>query len=428
MAVMNVGGTLLGKQVTKRYPRRGDLQLVRLGTAASFTCSRCAQTKTARLVAVRGNALFCNGCYGRTEAERSLSEESGGSSAVSTPSSAVRHAEPSPSDVRDPSRVVVGERDWGLPFAVVHTDQMLGWKFSVRAEHLLLGTFPIPVEMADKVPPTSLNVALVPIDELALVQAAKRVPVLDYQPGVKLHLDGDRPLLTGMAWHRFVLPGTRVSVRWDHRAKTRLHIAYTRLRRPVVVAGTIVRYAYDPRIMTRDLAAADVRADRSEELVLITLRELGYLDEQGRALLPLPALLRNITERAEPGETSAREFENAVRRLLARKVLTWEWGSVGAGGTLRYPARDGESTVELLCYTPALREVEHDDPGTASGGRTEAGAHRVAGHLMRIGHLGKEASAEARAAYRYDHQRAGLAGPHELPRGFTYVREHERGV
>ncbi|GAA3498888.1 hypothetical protein GCM10019016_059910 [Streptomyces prasinosporus] len=52
----------------------------------------------------------------------------------------------------------------------------------------------------------------------------------------------------------------------------------------------------------------------------------------------------------------------------------------------------------------------------------------MAGHLMRIGHLGKEASPEARAAYREDHRRAELAGPHELPRGFTYVREHERGM
>jgi hypothetical protein len=47
---------------------------------------------------------------------------------------------------------------------------------------------------------------------------------------------------------------------------------------------------------------------------------------------------------------------------------------------------------------------------------------------MRIGHPGEEASPEARAAHREDHKRAGLAGPHELPRGFTYVREHGRGM
>ncbi|GAA1426823.1 hypothetical protein GCM10009601_36770 [Streptomyces thermospinosisporus] len=97
-------------------------------------------------------------------------------------------------------------------------------------------------------------------------------------------------------------------------------------------------------------------------------------------------------------------------------------------GMLRYPARSGERPVALLCYTPVLREanredLRHAEPEVAYG----VAAHRVAGHLMRIGHLGKEASAEARAAYREDHQRAGLAGPHELPRGFTYVREHERG-
>lgn len=425
---MNVGGTLLGKKITKRYPRRGDLQLVRLGATASFTCSRCTQTKTARLVAVRGNALFCNGCYGRTEAEQTRSGETGQPSMVSTSSPAAPHAEPPTSEAWDPSRVVIEERGWGLPFSVVQSDQAVGWKLHVRAEHLLHSTCPIPSEMADRAPRTPLNVALVPIDKLALVQGAKRVPILDYQPGIKLQLDGDRPLLTGMSWHRFVLPGTRVALRWDQRARTRLHLAYTRLRRPVVVAGTMVRYAYDPRIMTRDLAAVDVRSDRSEELVLITLRELGYLDERGRALLPQPALLRNIIERAEPGEASTREIENAIWRLLARKLLTWEWGSLGVGSMLHYPARVGENPVELLCYTPTLREVEHENLRTPSGHGADVGAHRVAGHLMRIGHLGKEASAEARAAYRYDHQRAGLAGPHELPRGYTYVREHERGV
>ncbi|WP_030740348.1 hypothetical protein [Streptomyces sp. NRRL S-31] len=172
-----------------------------------------------------------------------------------------------------------------------------------------------------------------------------------------------------------------------------------------------------PELADRDLAAADIRADSAEGLLLITLRELGYLDEDGRALLPWPALVRGTAERASladragAGEASPPRIEDAIRRLLARGLLTWE------------------TRVELLCHTPTVQEAEPEEPATASAHAPGApSAHRVAGHLMRIGHLGKEAGPEARAAYRDDHRRAGLAGPHELPHGYTYVREHERGT
>lgn len=335
----------------------------------------------------------------------------------------------------DPARVTVEDGHLGAPFSLLRTDQAISWKVHLRAEHILRGTCPVPPGLADRVPDTPLNVALVPVGALGLAPGAKRVPILDYRPGAVLGRDGGAPLLTGMSWHRFVLPGTRVAVRWDRRAKTRLHLAYTPLPRPVVVAGTTVRYAYDPRIMTRDLAAAGIRADRTEALLLITLRELGYLDEDGRALLPWPALVRGTAERASladragAGEASPPRIEDAIRRLLARGLLTREWGSLNPSGLLSHPARAGETRVELLCHTPTVQEAEPAEPATASAHTPGApSAHRVAGHLMRIGHLGKEAGPEARAAYREDHRRAGLAGPHELPHGYTYVREHERGT
>lgn len=196
--------------------------------------------------------------------------------------------------------------------------------------------------------------------------------------------------------------------------------------RPVI--GTMVRYVYDPRIMTRELGAFDARVDRVEELVLIALRELGYLDEQGRALLPQEALFRNTVERAQSELYSAEEIYEAIERLLSRGILTWEQGSVSGVGELHHPARGGEIPVPLLCYAPPLRAPSQDEIRTGMVAVGSMSAHRVSGHLMRIGHLGKVASPEARAAYSEDHRRAGLAGPHELPRGFTYVREHERGV
>ncbi|MBJ6644301.1 hypothetical protein [Streptomyces sp. BSE7-9] len=413
---MKVGEKLLGRKVVRAYPPRGGIQLVRLEAVASFICSRCTQKKTARLAAVRGSTLLCNGCYGRVEA--SAVEAGQRPAATASPSAAVDTRPPS-LRTEDLTQVVVEELDSGLPYSVVNTGLTVEWKFHVRAEHLLHGTCPVPAEMADRAAPQE------PLD-LKFLRGRHRIGILDQQKGIKLRTEGDLPLLTGLTWQPFVLPGTRVSVRWDTWRELRL--AYTPLDKPVVFGGTVVRYAYDPKIMTRELAAFDARVDRVEELVLIALRELGYLDEKGRALLPREALLRNTSERAQSERPPVKKINSAIDRLLSRRILTWEEGGVNRAGMLHHPARRGDTPVPLLCYTPTLREAEREELRDDVGAAYSMSAHRVAGHLMRIGHLGKEASPEARAAYREDHKRAGLAGPHELPRGFTYVREHERGI
>ncbi|MGW1878447.1 hypothetical protein [Streptomyces sp. NPDC001975] len=423
MAVMELGATLLGAKITKMYARRGGLQLVRLGAAADFTCSRCGQMKTARLVAARENELFCNGCYGHLAAQtRSHSDvpQADQPSVAFSAVSAAGEAGPLPPEAEDLSRIRVQQPDGGLPYSVANDGPSLQWKFHVRADYLLHGTCPVPAEMASRASQTSLDITFVHV-------ASHHNRVLDQQQGAKLQRGRRRALLTGISWQTFVLPGTRISARWDRWKK--LRFAYSSLGQPVVVAGTVVRYAYDPRIMTRDLAVFDAHVDAVEELVLITLRELGYLDERGRALLPELALVRNTVERGRPEQQSTQRIRGAIERLLSREILTWEEGSLGSGGMLNYPSRQGERPVHLLCYAPTLRVAEHADLRVADGNATyNTSAHRVAGHLMHIGHLGKEASAEAQAAYRHDHQRAGLAGPHDLPRGYTYVREHERGI
>ncbi len=322
---MNAVGTLLGETVTKRYPRRGSVQLMRLRAAVSFTCSQCRQVKKSRLVAVSGANLLCNGCYGRGEAEateqgQTPSSETAMSLRTSEPSSPPLGVEPSARGTCDPARIVVSQSDSGLPYSVMDADMTVTWKVHVRARDLLDGTCPVPAQMADKAPHTPLNAAFV------RGRGRKARNIFDYQPGVRLRLDGGRTLLVGVSWHPHVLPGTRVSVRWDQRTRTRLHFSYTRLSKPVVFGGTVVRYAYDPKVMTRELAAFDVRLDRVEELVLIALRELGYLDERGRALLPQEALLRNTVERAQPERHSTKKIREATERLLSRGILTWGRG------------------------------------------------------------------------------------------------------
>jgi hypothetical protein len=111
--------------------------------------------------------------------------------------------------------------------------------------------------------------------------------------------------------------------------------------------------------------------------------------------------------------------------LINRKRLTWQTGSCAADGVLHFPARPGERPVRLVCYTPFVlpkpmkQRVVHL-PSASS-------RHGVAGHLMKIEHLGKQASETAQAAYTEAHRSAGLAGAHKLPKGHTYVRPHKRG-
>ncbi|MEU6775992.1 hypothetical protein [Streptomyces sp. NPDC046759] len=190
----------------------------------------------------------------------------------------------------------------------------------------------------------------------------------------------------------------------------------------------VIRHDYDPRAMTRDLAAVDARVSHGEMAVLLTLRELGLLDIHGNAVLPEEALVRNTMERFPEGLSKV-AIEVAIITLLSRGELTRRSGSVDELGYLRYPASSSGRLIDLLVWEPAPRlatreELRADDVRLG----LTIKAHSVAGHLMRIGHLGKEATPEARDAYREDHLRAGLVGSHELPKGYTYVRAHERGI
>jgi hypothetical protein len=51
-------------EIVKSYPRQGPLQQYRVAAATAFTCMRCLQAKTPKLVATvnaDGSQLMCNG-------------------------------------------------------------------------------------------------------------------------------------------------------------------------------------------------------------------------------------------------------------------------------------------------------------------------------------------------------------------------------
>ncbi len=58
----------LAKLVIKRFPEKGNMQLVCLRTVARFECSHCRAGKQAKLLAVVSgdwNKLVCENCYGK---------------------------------------------------------------------------------------------------------------------------------------------------------------------------------------------------------------------------------------------------------------------------------------------------------------------------------------------------------------------------
>jgi hypothetical protein len=433
--VVDVGETLLGKKIVKRRPPQGGMRWFRLEGTVGFVCAQCGGTKTSRIVVLRDGAVLCNGCYGRRLAQLpkgapgaedpasgkdGVAPEPGGTASPG----AERAAEPAgpkagaTGSEEDDLALVVVEEPVATPQVVVEADRNVRWDFPVRAEHVLSGTCPVPAEVISRTAQRSVDVTFVHEGVFTRRFAVREQVALD---------GGQRPLLRGLDWPAAVLPGMLVSARWDGWKKVRL--ALRGLDKPLVVDGNLVRYSYDPRIMTRDLAAVGLDVDEAEELVLITLRELGYLDARGRALLPEPALVRNAQERGGADRPPRKQIRKAIGRLRLRGILTTDHGSLGRGGVLHCPARPGERPVELLCYVPSLREAEREDLEAAEGhGGHGVSGHRVAGHLMRIGHLRKEASEKARRAYREDFRRAGLVGSGELPPGYTYVREHRRGM
>ncbi|MFD8588023.1 hypothetical protein ACFV1B_00440 [Streptomyces sp. NPDC059637] len=422
---MATDNTLLDRKIVKRSPVRSGMQQFLLDSPVSFLCVRCEQTKKSRRVTVRGGHstdLLCNGCYGWLQAN---GDDTPAAPPIppTPPAPAAAEARGLPAAVPNadvPVRIETEGEEWGLPRNVTETGLSVDWHFTVRSEHLAERSCPVPSEMVRRLPGAAPPVTVVFFTGLRNLDTTEGTKA---QPEIK----GTSGRLSGVEWPACTVPGVRVKARWDMREKVRL--SFERLKEPLMLGGTLIRHVYDPKVFTRDIGALDPRNSHTEMIVLLTLRELGLLDERGHAVLPKEALIRNTLRRSGPDKPSRKALETAVAKLLSRGELTRRMGSVNRAGYLRYPALPGGQPVEILVYAPAPRlatkaEIKADDARLGHA----VNAHSVAGHLMRIGHLGKEASPAAKDAYRQDHIRAGLIGSHELPRGYTYVRPHDRGL
>ncbi|WP_328374373.1 hypothetical protein [Micromonospora zamorensis] len=236
---------------------------------------------------------------------------------------------------------------------------------------------------------------------------------------------GERWELHGVVWPAEVLPGTVITFRW--RPSEGLITATTDLlARPEQVDELTYRHRYDIRTIVRDNApGADDGPvpDLSDSgWVLRTLRKLGHLSPDGSAVLAERALVRNCLELGLP-RARVERIPPAVARLIEDRRVTRVRGGLDSEGLPSYPARTGQTPVDLLRYAPRVVPVgpPADQRKAKQAPRTD---HWVDGFVRRLP-AGAQASAESVEAHR-EAVRAAQVVDRALPDGFTYVRRHRR--
>ncbi|MBK3528314.1 hypothetical protein ACWCQF_13135 [Streptomyces rubiginosohelvolus] len=406
-----------GAEILQSTRTHGRWTLQKLSAPISFPCHQCGRATKDTVVAIKttsaGRKLaHCADCHlhGLTNVASAHKPHAPVVGTASAPDGAEGAATSRPDET-----VLIRQPDPGQPHDVVETASELQWTFVIRRHHVEHGQCPLPSQAARR------------------IRTAKVVH-LDHGRGFPtVLLDSLRKKVTkehlrGIRWPGAeLMPGTRITAKLD---RSRLRLSLTPLERPVFIGSKRFSYAYDPRIIARELPMSLAHSPAGigvslDVLVQETIRKLGYLDESGSALLPVENLIRGVRSRGTSHPYSSDAIRASVNGLINRSRLTWETGSCAADGVLHFPARPGERTVRLVCYTPFVlpkpkkQRVVHLPSASSQ--------HGVAGHLMKIEHLGKQASVTAQAAYAEAHRSAGLTGTHQLPKGHTYVKPHERG-
>jgi hypothetical protein len=324
--------------------------------------------------------------------------------------------------------------DGGLDELTV-TDSQVSWTQALRLTHQLEEWLPLPEVVSTQMREAGLTSVRL---RLMLTHDGYDLDPAEATQAVDAELFG-RPQLTGIGWPLEFFPGIVLTCTWGRGAGV-CRATTTLLDTPVTVDGLEMEHRYDPRILTRDTAPGQPRrgapGERTAggtliltERVLRAVRRLGLLDPEGRAVLArvhLPAALYGIADAAVDAE-----LDVAVAELLTTGALRSDVGSLDSHRRLRFPAEAGAATVPLVVYEPCPVEgpPRAIEPHTGTGklGPRFLRTHQVAGHLRWIGDIGWTAREEARQAYREDRARFRLAGPLELPDGYTYVRPFSRG-
>ncbi|WP_410582288.1 hypothetical protein [Amycolatopsis sp. lyj-108] len=317
------------------------------------------------------------------------------------------------------------------PSDLVVKDSEIAWSQPMRLKYLIEGTLPLPDGAA-----TAMR-GRVPGLRLMMFHDGYELKVCQRTQDTTTELFTPRPQLSGVDWPLDFFVGIVLTCTWT-RGSSVVRATSTLLEEPVIVDGEFIEHRFDKSIITRDAAPGEGKRGSSgegsstreggaltlSERVLRAVRRLGLLDRDGRAVLT-----RTRLGAAVYGENTESALGEAVDQLICDGRLHTDLAGVDERGVLRFPAAPGQREIEVLVYEPSVAAASAR-PDTASSRRTlEARFLRstdVAGHLRRIGHLGRVASEEKKAAYRAAQERIGR-GALELPPGYTYVPSFTRG-
>nr|WTA64681.1 hypothetical protein OHB51_19325 [Micromonospora sp. NBC_00855] len=243
---------------------------------------------------------------------------------------------------------------------------------------------------------------------------------------VALRWRGGQWGLAGVTWPAGLAPGTLITFTW------RLTQGFvtgdtTPLSMPERIDGVYLTHEYDPHVVTRQHAPGADQYDRVPDLTdtgwaLHTLRKLGYLTEDGEAILAEDALVDNCLRLGLSARRAA-GIPDAVRRLLRARTLDRVTGSQDSSGHPWYPPLARQPRVPLLRYRPRI-EVVTMSHGPAAEEHPQRRPHEVAGFLRRLP-PGSKASPEQEDAYREAVREARIV-ERGLPDGLTYVKPHHR--
>ncbi len=346
----------------------------------------------------------------------------GWTSTLSAPPDAEAELEPADTPLTDDASLGTGE--------LLRNDAgEIRWRAPLRLVHLRGGWFPLQPDMARELRRSRGSDSTLTLE---LEHPGEVLSEHEATQDVIAELGVESYRLTGIAWPQDFFPGLMIELRCL-RGSTVIHLTTTPLEGRVQIGDRETGHCYDPLVLTReDVPGSHRHGDTAvglgpRRLVMRTVRRLGLLTLDGHALMDRSALPSAVYGR-RPARSQAAALESAVAELLAEHLLEPALGSRDAWGQPHFPAHDGEPTIPLIGYRPALRRVVRPwgstDPEPGDVG--SLAVQLVSGHLRRL-RPGCSPSDVQRTAFREYCRSLGKADGWELPPGYTFVTEHMRG-